>query len=86
MPHRLHKADITTYEPTKEDLDFAKKFVDWNTLSHGIQRIDTIRKKDSSLLLMEVEDHNQYLYLLEVDNNTRERIVPLVIKSIKAIF
>ena len=46
MPNRLADRDISLYDPTPEDLVFAQKFVDWEQLPYGIQRIDAVRTKD----------------------------------------
>jgi hypothetical protein len=86
MPHRLKDENITTYSPTPEDLAFAEKFVRWNTLPYGIQRIDAIRCKDGELLLTEVEDWAQYLYLLDIDSDTRERALRAIFASIRGMF
>ncbi|MFI5805095.1 hypothetical protein [Streptomyces sp. NPDC051561] len=55
--------ELVPYEPTDADLDFAGRFIDWNTLDHGIQRVDACRTQDGELLLVELEDLNPYLSL-----------------------
>ncbi len=72
--NRLENKKVESYEPTKDDLDFAQKFIDWNGLSHGIQRVDAVRTKEGALLLTEVEDIAPYLYLLDMDDKKREFI------------
>lgn len=71
------------YAPTNEEIRFAKKFVCWNTLSYGEQRIDACRTKDGNLLLVEVEDWAPYLDLLNISKKTREKMLKMLIGSIK---
>ncbi|MGW0136435.1 hypothetical protein [Streptomyces sp. NPDC003299] len=54
---------LEPYRPTDEDLAFARRFIDWNTLAHGIQRVDACRTREGDLLLVELEDLNPYLSL-----------------------
>ncbi|MEU3753373.1 hypothetical protein AB0H17_11505 [Streptomyces olivoreticuli] len=54
---------LETYEPTAADLAFAQRFVDWNDIEHGIQRVDACRAPGGELLLVELEDLNPYLSL-----------------------
>jgi hypothetical protein len=83
MPNRLADRDITFYEPTREDLVFAQKFVDWEELPYGIQRVDAVRTKDGNLLLTEDEDIAEYLYLLDLPRDKREVVTTQVVASIK---
>ncbi|MFE6819879.1 hypothetical protein [Streptomyces sp. NPDC057677] len=79
--YALHAPDparrwvLEPYEPTADDLDFARRFVDWNTLDHGIQRVDACRAPGGELLLVELEDLNPYLSLDRVPEETRDRFV-----------
>ena len=82
MPNRLADRDIKLYEPTEADLAFAQKFIDWNDQPYGIHRVDAVRTKDGSLLLTEVEDIAEYLYLFDIDAAKREEVVQALIKSI----
>ncbi|MFF5125695.1 hypothetical protein ACFY41_01975 [Streptomyces syringium] len=66
---------LEPYEPTAADLDFAQRFIDWNTLDHGIQRVDACRTPDGELLLVELEDLNPYLSLDLVPASTRDAFV-----------
>ncbi|MFD9045208.1 ATP-grasp domain-containing protein [Streptomyces zaomyceticus] len=66
---------LEPYEPTEDDLAFARRFVDWNTLDHGIQRVDACRAPGDELLLVELEDLNPYLSLDRVPEETRDRFV-----------
>ena len=71
--HRLQSETVEVHMPTKVDLAFAQQFVDWNTLSRGIQRIDTIETKDG-LLLTEVEDNAPYLYLEDLSELIEQNV------------
>ncbi|UUU19921.1 hypothetical protein [Streptomyces sp. DSM 40750] len=66
---------LEPYEPTDADLGFARRFVDWNTLDHGIQRVDACRTRDGDLLLVELEDLNPYLSLDRVPESVRDAFV-----------
>ncbi|MEV4435643.1 hypothetical protein [Streptomyces sp. NPDC049585] len=67
--------ELERYEPTPEDVDFARRFVDWNAIEHGIQRVDACRAPDGELLLVELEDLNPYLSLDLLDEAAREEFV-----------
>lgn len=62
-PDPDHRWELVAYEPTGADLAFARTFIEWNTLSHGIQRVDACRAPSGELLLVELEDLNPYLSL-----------------------
>ncbi|MFF9363761.1 ATP-grasp domain-containing protein [Streptomyces griseoluteus] len=55
--------DLKPYRATAADLEFARGFIDWNGLGHGIQRVDACRTLEGELLLVELEDLNPYLSL-----------------------
>ncbi|MBC9711241.1 hypothetical protein H9Y04_01480 [Streptomyces sp. TRM66268-LWL] len=71
-PDPERRWELVPYEPTAADLEFARSFIAWNTLSFGIQRVDACRAPDGALLLVELEDLNPYLSLDRVDEATRE--------------
>ncbi|MFF1507773.1 hypothetical protein [Streptomyces sp. NPDC058326] len=73
---------LEPYEPTRDDLAFARRFVDWNTLDHGIQRVDACRAPGGELLLVELEDLNPYLSLDLVPEETRDRFVAALTDSL----
>ncbi|MEV7214502.1 hypothetical protein AB0O31_15585 [Kitasatospora cineracea] len=62
-PDPARRWELAPYSPTGPDLDFARRFIDWNTLEHGIQRVDACRTATGELLLVELEDLNPYLSL-----------------------
>lgn len=66
---------LQPYEPSGQDLAFARSFIEWNTIRHGIQRVDACRTADGDLLLVELEDLNPYLSLDLLDEERRERFV-----------
>ena len=74
-PDKTKRWDLALYEPTAPDLSFAKKFINWNALSHGIQRVDACRTHDGNLLLVELEDLNPYLSIDLLSNDLREKFV-----------
>ncbi|MEV4187084.1 hypothetical protein AB0J28_37225 [Streptosporangium canum] len=66
---------LERYGPSAADLEFAQRFVDWNDIEHGIQRVDACRTPDGELLLVELEDLNPYLSLDLLDDETRDSFV-----------
>jgi hypothetical protein len=74
-PDPARRWELRPYEPTAEDMQFARRFIDWNTLDHGIQRVDACRAPDGQLLLVELEDLNPYLSLDALDEPRREAFV-----------
>ncbi|CAM5282533.1 hypothetical protein GCM10010329_43580 [Streptomyces spiroverticillatus] len=75
--------ELVPYEPTAADLAFADRFIAWNTLSHGIQRVDACRTQDGDLLLVELEDLNPYLSLDRVDTPVRDAFVTALTSSLR---
>ncbi|MEU4116175.1 hypothetical protein AB0F71_16970 [Kitasatospora sp. NPDC028055] len=79
--YALHAPDperrwhLEPYEPTAADLEFAQSFIAWNSIEHGIQRVDACRTPEGELLLVELEDLNPYLSLDLVDPAVRDRFV-----------
>ncbi|MDQ0767004.1 hypothetical protein QF027_009639 [Streptomyces canus] len=73
---------LEPYEPTDADLAFAGRFIDWNTLDHGIQRVDACRTREGELLLVELEDLNPYLSLDLVSDRTRDAFVESMTASL----
>ncbi|MGX1884973.1 hypothetical protein [Streptomyces sp. NPDC055287] len=86
--YALHAPDperrwvLEPYEPTDADLAFARRFIDWNTLDHGIQRVDACRTPEGDLLLVELEDLNPYLSLDLVSERTRDAFVTSMTASL----
>ncbi|HEU0080928.1 MAG TPA: hypothetical protein VFQ72_02805 [Candidatus Paceibacterota bacterium] len=84
--NRLSQSSVLPYSPTERDLVFAEKFVEWNALPHGIQRIDALRTKTGELLLTEVEDIAPFLYLFDLEETAMKKISDDLIASIRSIF
>ncbi|TDV57353.1 hypothetical protein [Actinophytocola oryzae] len=74
--------DLAPYTPTDADLAFARRFVTWNAVAHGIQRVDACRTREGELLLVELEDLNPYLSLDRVSPATRETFVAALTDSL----
>ncbi len=81
-PDPARRWELEPYEPTEADLVFAQRFVDWNVLDHGIQRVDACRTRDGELLLVELEDLNPYLSLDRIADETRASFVAAVTTSL----
>ncbi|PBC79687.1 hypothetical protein BX265_4498 [Streptomyces sp. TLI_235] len=71
-PDKDARWQLAPYRPGADDLAFAQHFVDWNTIDHGIQRVDACRTADGELLLVELEDLNPYLSLDLLEDDRRE--------------
>ena len=84
-PDKSKRWALEKYDASSEDIAFATKFIRWNSIRNGIQRIDACRTKDGQLLLVELEDLNPYLSILEVDNSTREQFVKDWVESLIAL-
>ncbi|MFG2576502.1 hypothetical protein [Streptomyces sp. NPDC048481] len=82
-PDPERRWQLEPYEPTVRDLEFAHRFVDWNSLAHGIQRVDACRAPDGELLLVELEDLNPYLSLDALDDAGRDAFVAATIRSLR---
>lgn len=79
-PDKNRRWELKEYKATKEDLDFANSFIEWNNINHGIQRVDacrdnTCRDNNGKLLLVELEDLNPYLSLLDISPKLRDKFV-----------
>ncbi|MFC9758616.1 hypothetical protein [Streptomyces sp. NPDC056921] len=74
---------LEPYAPDAADLAFARGFVEWNTLDHGIQRVDACRTVRGELLLVELEDLNPYLSLDRVAEPVREAFVTRLKASLR---
>ncbi|MFK3732551.1 hypothetical protein ACI2LJ_20050 [Streptomyces sp. NPDC088090] len=82
-PDPARRWELVPYEPTAADLDFARRFVAWNTLRHGVQRVDACRAPDGGLLLVELEDLNPYLSLDRVGEPVRARFAAELTRSLR---
>ncbi|MBK5458883.1 hypothetical protein [Peribacillus sp. TH27] len=82
-PDKEQRWELKDYGPTEEDLTFANRFIEWNNLDWGIQRVDACRNEQGELLLVELEDLNPYLSLLELSVETRQNFVEAMKKSLQ---
>lgn len=74
-PNPARRWELQPYAYTDTDAAFAKRFICWNTIQNGIQRVDACRTNDGNLLLVELEDLNPYLSVSLLDDKTRERFL-----------
>ncbi|MFE0802147.1 hypothetical protein [Streptomyces sp. NPDC058812] len=74
-PHPDRRWRLEPYDASPEDLDFARRFIEWNGIDHGIQRVDACRAPGGELLLVELEDLNPYLSLDALDEAGRNSFV-----------
>ena len=84
-PDKSKRWALEKYDASSEDIAFATKFIRWNSIRNGIQRIDACRTKEGQLLLVELEDLNPDRSILEVDNSTREQFVKDWVESLIAL-
>ncbi|MFO7961323.1 MAG: hypothetical protein R6U94_10295 [Nitriliruptoraceae bacterium] len=82
-PDRDRRWELVPYAPTDDDLVFAQRFVDWNDLDVGVQRVDACRTRDGGLLLVELEDLNPYLSLDLLDADTRSAFTSALVASLR---
>lgn len=82
-PHPERRWVLEPYAASARDLAFARSFVEWNTLDHGIQRVDACRTADGELLLVELEDLNPYLSLDRVAAPVREAFAARMTASLR---
>ncbi|MET8164359.1 hypothetical protein ABZT34_08885 [Streptomyces sp. NPDC005329] len=82
-PHPDRRWQLEPYRPTVRDLEFARRFIDWNGLAHGIQRVDACRAPDGELLLVELEDLNPYLSLDALDEAGQDAFVAATTRSLR---
>ncbi|MCZ0985118.1 hypothetical protein [Streptomyces diastatochromogenes] len=81
-PDPERRWELRPYAATAADLEFARHFIDWNGLDHGIQRVDACRAPDGELLLVELEDLNPYLSLDALPEEARDAFVTALTASL----
>lgn len=74
-PDKQKRWALVEYEATPEDLKFADRFIYWNNMQRGITRVDAGRLKDSSLLLVELEDLNPFLSIALLKEEKRNEFL-----------
>ncbi len=85
-PNKTERWQLVPFAASIEDLEFARQFVNWNTLTYGIQRIDACRLKTGKLLLMEIEDHSPYLSLLDISPELKNLFLKRFLLSLQKHF
>ncbi|MEW2167811.1 hypothetical protein AB0912_33175 [Streptomyces sp. NPDC007084] len=76
---------LEPYEPTDADREFARRFIDWNDITYGVQRVDACRAPGGELLLVELEDLNPYLSLDVLSPEARDAFVARMKTSLRAL-
>ena len=82
-PNKEKRWELTGYEATPADLEFAQKFIQWNNMKRGITRVDACRLRDNSLLLVELEDLNPFLSLELLSEEKRAYFLSTFIDALK---
>lgn len=82
-PNPQKRWELEPYKASKEDVEFALKFINWNTCKFGIQRVDACRTMDGKLLLMELEDYNPFLSLDLLQPNVKEQFLEALCISLE---
>lgn len=78
--------ELKEYAPSATEVDWAKKFITWNKLPYGIQRIDACRMSDGKLYLMEIEDTLAMLSLDTLSEATRNYFCQELVNSLSKNF
>ncbi|WP_435612331.1 hypothetical protein [Streptomyces sp. bgisy159] len=81
-PDPRRRWELAPYEASPADLEFARRFIEWNGLAHGVQRVDACRAPEGGLLLVELEDLNPYLSLDTLDDRGRDAFVAALTASL----
>ena len=82
-PNRIDGSDVAFYSPPPDEIRLAREFVDWNGLGHGIERVDFLRCADGRMLLTEIEDIAEYLYLMDLPPDARRSVCDALLSSIE---
>ena len=74
------------FKPSRQDIKFAKKFIDWNKQKRGIERIDACRLKNGELLLVEITDQGgAYLSILKLSQKLQQKFLMNLVKSLQKV-
>ena len=84
-PNKHKRWELTEYEPTAADLEFADQFIGWNDIEHGITRVDACRLPNGSLLLVELEDLNPFLSIGLLEEKKRGKFIENFINALKEV-
>lgn len=83
-PDKNKRWELVEYEPTESDLDFSKRFIEWNNIERGITRVDACRLKDNTLLLVELEDLNPFLSIELLPKVKRDQFIGNLTEALKS--
>lgn len=84
-PDPAQRWELEPYEPSEDDVAFARRFVEWNDVRHGIQRVDACRTPAGGLLLLELEDLNPFLSLDRATAESREELVRAFVTAVERL-
>lgn len=84
-PDKQERWDLVEYKPSDSEIAFAQRFVEWNALPYGIQRIDACSLRNRELLLMEIEDLCPYLSLLDIKQDLRDKFLNNLKTSLQTV-
>ena len=84
-PDKTKRWKLKEYTATEQDLEFANKFIEWNNIKYGIQRVDACRLKDGELLLVELEDLNPFLSIEVLEESKKQKFISAFKKSIGTV-
>jgi hypothetical protein len=84
-PDARRRWELEPYEPDSDDLTFARRFIDWNDIDHGVQRVDACRTTGGELLLVELEDLNPFLSLDRTTPQAREAFMRELTAAIRRL-
>ncbi|MBS7020856.1 MAG: hypothetical protein KH135_03165, partial [Firmicutes bacterium] len=76
VPNKLvERYEVKEYHYSSEEHFLAQTFADLNPDFNGVQRIDFLKQKDGTLLLLEIEDCAPYLNLEMLSEEKREQFI-----------
>lgn len=84
-PNKNKRWDLKIYQATEEDLKFAQRFIQWNNMKRGIQRVDACKLRDGNLLLVELEDLNPFLSLDLLSEKSKSDFINKFVSALKEI-
>jgi hypothetical protein len=84
-PDKTKRWNLELYKATEQDLFFANQFITWNTVTHGIQRVDACRTSEGGLLLVELEDLNPYLSIDLLSAELKGKFIANFITSLLSV-
>ena len=84
-PDKNKRWELKEVEATLEDITLADKFIAWNSIQHGITRVDACRVKGNSLLLVELEDLNPFLSIQLLSEQKQEEFISRLVEAFKTL-